>query len=79
VRFRLKPPGRQWCDDLTRESTARLIRLVAAVGSRSLTFVADQAGHSVATLADQYAGVVEEPEDKARTGRRRYPPGPAAN
>jgi hypothetical protein len=34
---------------------------------RSLTFVADQAGHSVATLAKHYAGVLEELEDKPRT------------
>jgi integrase len=33
---------------------------------RSLTFVADQAGHSVATLAKHYAGVLEELEDKPR-------------
>ena len=35
-------------------------------GSRSLTFVADPAGHSVATLASHYAGVLEELEDKPR-------------
>jgi hypothetical protein len=34
---------------------------------RSLTFVADQTGHSVATLAKHYAGVLEELEDKPRT------------
>jgi hypothetical protein len=34
---------------------------------RSLTFLADQAGHSVATLAKHYAGVLEELEDKPRT------------
>ena len=34
---------------------------------RSLTAVADQAGHSVATLAKHYAGVLEELEDKPRT------------
>ena len=34
---------------------------------RSLTFVADQAGHSVATLAKHYAGVLEELEDQPRT------------
>ena len=34
---------------------------------RSLTGVADQAGHSVATLAKHYAGVLEELEDKPRT------------
>ncbi len=33
---------------------------------RSLTFVTDQAGHSVATLAKHYAGVLEELEDKPR-------------
>ena len=33
---------------------------------RSLTFVADQARHSVATLAKHYAGVLEELEDKPR-------------
>jgi hypothetical protein len=33
---------------------------------RSLTYVADQAGHSVATLAKHYAGVLEELEDTAR-------------
>jgi integrase len=33
---------------------------------RSLTFVADQAGHSVATLAKHHAGVLEELEDKPR-------------
>ena len=34
---------------------------------RSLTFVAAQAGHSVATLARHYAGVIEELEDQPRT------------
>jgi hypothetical protein len=34
---------------------------------RSLTFVADQAGQSVATLAKHYAGVLDELEDKPRT------------
>ncbi len=34
---------------------------------RSLTFVADQAGHSVATLAKHSAGVLEELEGKPRT------------
>ena len=33
----------------------------------SLTYVADQAGHSVATLAKHYAGTLEELEDKPRT------------
>jgi hypothetical protein len=33
---------------------------------RSLTFVAEQAGHGVATLAKHYAGVLEELEDKPR-------------
>jgi hypothetical protein len=33
---------------------------------RSLTYVADQAGHSVATLAQHYAGVLEELEDKPK-------------
>ena len=33
---------------------------------RSLTFVAEQAGHSVATLAQHYAGVLEELEDKPK-------------
>jgi hypothetical protein len=31
---------------------------------RSLTFVADQAGHSVATLAKHYAGLLEELEGR---------------
>ena len=34
---------------------------------RSLTYVAEQAGHSVATLAKHYAGVLRELEDKPRT------------
>jgi hypothetical protein len=34
---------------------------------RSLAYVADQAGHSVATLANHYAGVLEELEHKPRT------------
>ena len=34
---------------------------------RSLTYVADQAGHSVATLASHYAGVLRELEDQPRT------------
>jgi DNA-binding NarL/FixJ family response regulator len=34
---------------------------------RSLTYVAEQAGHSVATLAKHYAGVMRELEDKPRT------------
>ena len=34
---------------------------------RSLTFVGAQAGHSVATLARRYAGVIEELEDQPRT------------
>lgn len=33
---------------------------------RSLTYVAQQAGHSVATLAGHYAGVLEELEDRPR-------------
>jgi integrase len=33
---------------------------------RSLTYVADQAGHSVATLANHYAGVLRELEDQPR-------------
>jgi len=33
----------------------------------SLTYVAEQAGHSVATLAKHYAGTLEELEDKPRT------------
>jgi integrase len=34
---------------------------------RSLTYVAEQAGHSVATLANHYAGVLRELEDQPRT------------
>ncbi len=34
---------------------------------RSLTYVAEQAGHSVATLAGHYAGVMRELEDQPRT------------
>ena len=34
---------------------------------RSLTYVAEQAGHLVATLAKHYAGVLRELEDKPRT------------
>jgi integrase len=34
---------------------------------RSLTYVADQAGHSVTTLAGHYAGVLRELEDQPRT------------
>jgi integrase len=34
---------------------------------RSLTYAADQAGHSVATLAGHYAGVMRELEDQPRT------------
>jgi integrase len=34
---------------------------------RSLTFVAEQAGHSVATLAKHYAGVLDELEDQPHT------------
>jgi len=34
---------------------------------RSLTYAADQAGHSVATLASHYAGVLRELEDRPRT------------
>ena len=33
---------------------------------RSLAYVAEQAGHSIATLAKYYAGVIEELEDKPR-------------
>lgn len=33
---------------------------------RSLTYVAEQAGHSVATLARHYAGVIKELEDQPR-------------
>jgi integrase len=33
---------------------------------RSLTYAADQAGHSVATLANHYAGVIQELEDQPR-------------
>jgi integrase len=33
---------------------------------RSLTYVAEQAGHSVATLANHYAGVLRELEDQSR-------------
>ncbi len=33
----------------------------------SLTYVAEQAGHSVATLANHYAGTLDELEDKPRT------------
>jgi hypothetical protein len=33
----------------------------------SLTYVAEQAGHSVATLAKHYAGVLEELEEQTRT------------
>jgi hypothetical protein len=33
---------------------------------RSLTYVAQQAGHSVATLAKHYAGVIEELEEQPR-------------
>jgi hypothetical protein len=33
----------------------------------SLTYVAEQAGHSVATLAKHYAGTLDELEDKPRT------------
>ena len=34
---------------------------------RSLTYAADQAGHSVATLAGHYAGVMRELETQPRT------------
>lgn len=34
---------------------------------RSLTYVAEQAGHSVATLASHYTGVLRELEDQPRT------------
>jgi hypothetical protein len=34
---------------------------------RSLTYVAEQAGHSVATLARHYAGVLRELEHAPRT------------
>ena len=34
---------------------------------RSLTYVAEQAGHSVATLAKHYAGTLDELEDRPRT------------
>jgi integrase len=34
---------------------------------RTLTYVAEQAGHSVATLANHYAGVLKELEDQPRT------------
>ena len=33
---------------------------------RSLTYAAQQAGHSVATLSTYYAGVIEELEDQPR-------------
>jgi hypothetical protein len=33
---------------------------------RSLTYVAEQAGHSVATLAGYYAGVMSDLEEKPR-------------
>jgi hypothetical protein len=33
----------------------------------SLTYVAEQAGHSAATLAKHYAGSLDELEDKPRT------------
>jgi len=33
---------------------------------RSLTYVADQAGHSIATLAKHYSGVIQELEDQPR-------------
>jgi hypothetical protein len=34
---------------------------------RSLTYVAEQAGHSVATLANHYAGVLRELEGQPKT------------
>jgi hypothetical protein len=34
---------------------------------RSLAYVAEQAGHSIATLAKHYAGVIRELEDAPRT------------
>jgi site-specific recombinase XerD len=46
---------------------------------RSLTFVADQAGHSVATIAQHYAGVLEEHEDKPKPPLRMPSETPAAN
>ena len=33
---------------------------------RSLAYVAEQAGHSIATLAKHYAGVIRELEDRPR-------------
>jgi integrase len=33
---------------------------------RSLPYVADQAGHSIATLANHYAGVIRSLEEKPR-------------
>ncbi|MFZ0376816.1 MAG: hypothetical protein WCD11_31190 [Solirubrobacteraceae bacterium] len=33
---------------------------------RSLAYVAEQAGHSIATLARYYAGVIKELEDQPR-------------
>jgi hypothetical protein len=41
---------------------------------RSLTYVAEQAGHSVATLARHYAGTMRELESKPRVLRRRGHP-----
>jgi hypothetical protein len=38
---------------------------------RSLAYVAEQAGHSIATLARYYAGVIKELEDEPRARPRR--------
>ncbi|MGH2867847.1 MAG: hypothetical protein ACRDNK_09810 [Solirubrobacteraceae bacterium] len=41
---------------------------------RSLTYVAEQAGHSVATLARHYAGTMRELENRPPRPRRRGHP-----
>ena len=44
----------------------RVIRVAAAWEGRSLAYVAEQAGHSIATLAKHYAGVIRELENEPR-------------
>ena len=46
---------------------------------RSLTYVADQAGHSVATLAEHYAGVLRGARETSRASRPPRPSGTPAS
>ncbi len=52
--------------DMRPLPVASLVRLAAVVGGPPLTYVAEQAGHSIATLAKHYAGTIRELEDQPR-------------